>query len=180
MSYARIGDRYARAIFELGVESGELAALTEQIRNLAEVYAASPDLRSVLENPLVASEQRDQILSQIANRLGLGKLAQNSMRYLASRRRLHALPDVARRLAGLSDEKEGVVRASVTSATPLPEAFYQRLILELEAMTAKKIALERLQDPSLIGGVVTKIGDNTIDGSVRGRLEHLERQLKTA
>ena len=180
MSYAQIGDRYARAIFELGVEGGELASLTEQIQSLAKVYVESPDLRSVLDNPLVAPEQRDQILGQVANRLGLGKLAQNAVRYIASRRRLFALPDVARRLSGLSDEKAGLVRASVTSATPMPEAFYQKLTQELEAMIQKKISLERHEDPSLIGGVVTKIGDNTIDGSVRGRLEQLERQLKTA
>ena len=180
MSYAQIGDRYARAIFELGVDGDELAALTEQIQSLASAYASSPDLRAVLDNPLVAPEQRDEILVQISNRLGLGQLARNAVRYIAFRRRLHALPDVARRLSGLSDEKAGLVRASVTSASPMPEAFYQKLTQELEAMILKKIALERHEDPSLIGGVVTKIGDNTIDGSVRGRLEQLERQLKTA
>jgi F-type H+-transporting ATPase subunit delta len=84
---------------------------------------------------------------------------------------------VTRRLSRLADERRGVVRASVTAASQLPEAFYERLSRELEALTGKHIALERHQDASLIAGVVTRIGDNTIDGSLRGRLESLGRQL---
>jgi F-type H+-transporting ATPase subunit delta len=93
---------------------------------------------------------------------------------------LGALPEIAERLARLADERRGVVRATVTAAAPLPESFYERLTRELEALTGKNIALERRQDPSLIAGVVTRIGDNTIDGSLRGRLERLGRQLETS
>ncbi len=59
----------------------------------------------------------------------------------------------------------------------MPDSFYQKLTAELEAATARKIVLERREDPSLIAGFVTRIGDNTIDGSVRGRLNEIERQL---
>ena len=178
--HATIAERYARAIFELGVENNNLAALATEVRNFAEAYGLSLDLRSVLENPLVALEQRDKVLREVAGRLGLGPLALSTVRYLASRRRLGVLPDIARRLGGLSDEKEGVVRASVTSAGPLPEAFYLKLAAELTHRVGKKVVLDRHEDPSLIAGVLTRIGDNTIDGSLRGRLEHIERALLSA
>lgn len=176
-SEATIADRYARAIFELGVESGTLAALADQIRRFAAAYSESADLRSVLENPLVPLEQRQKILGEVASRLGLGPSALNAVRYLATRRRLVVLPDIAKRLDSLSDEKQGVVRATVTSAAPLSEAFYQRLAEELAKLVGNKVVLDRREDPSLIAGVVTRIGDNTIDGSLRGRLDTLERTL---
>jgi len=176
---ATIAERYARAIFELGVEGGNLTALAADLRNFADAFVVSLDLRSVLENPLVLPEQRDKVLRQVAERLGLGPLALASVRYLAARRRLIALPDIARRLGTLSDEKEGVVRASVTSATPLPEAFYLKLAAELTHRVGKKVVLDRHEDPALIAGVLTRIGDNTIDGSLRGRLEYIERALSS-
>jgi len=80
-------------------------------------------------------------------------------------------------LAHLADEKVGVLRATVTSAEPLSEDYYQKLASELEKRTSRKILLERRQDPTLIAGVITRIGDHTIDGSLKGRLAALERQL---
>jgi F-type H+-transporting ATPase subunit delta len=176
-SASTIADRYARAIFELGVDDHSLPALAEQLQGFAATYAAELELRSVLENPVVPADKRDAVLRQVASSLGLGTIALNAVRYLASRRRLSILPDIAKHLATLSDEKAGVARAEVTSAGPLPEAFYARLAEELGAMVGRKVMLERRHDPSLIAGVVTRIGDNTIDGSLKGRLEELERQL---
>jgi F-type H+-transporting ATPase subunit delta len=174
---SQLADRYARAIFELGVETNQLKAVTEQMERIADVYAASHDLRVVLESPLIDESKREGVLKDIAERLLLGELATNSVRVLAVRRRLRALPDIARRLASLSDEKAGIVRATVISAVPLSEAHYQALSTELEHATQKKIVLERQHDPSLIAGVVTRIGDKTIDGSLKGRLAELESQL---
>jgi len=180
MSNSAVADRYARAIFELADEAGQGSTLTQQLKNFAAAYSQSPELRAVLGNPLVSDGDRDAVLKEIASRLGLSPLATTSVRYIASRRRLSALPDIARRLGGLADEKAGVVRASVTSAGQLSESYYEKLKAELEAATGRKIVLERKQDPSLIAGVVTRIGDSTIDGSVRGKLEQLERQLQSA
>jgi F-type H+-transporting ATPase subunit delta len=174
-----VAERYARAIFELGVESGQLEALTGQIRSFADTYASSRELQSILDNPLVELTKRQAILQDIAARVGLAGVGLNALRFLAQRNRLAFLPGIAKRLASLADEKGGVVRATVTSAGPLPESFYERLIKELESATQRKVALDRRQDPSLIAGVVTRIGDNTIDGSVKGRLAEIERQLNT-
>lgn len=179
-SESAVADRYARAIFEIGVETGKLGDLAAEIGRAASTYAANPDLRSILDNPLVAEEQREAVLKDIAGRLGLSEIATNSVRLLARRRKLRALPDVARRLGALSDEQAGILRARVTSARELPETYFRELTVRLEKATGKKIVLERRQDPSLIAGLVTQIGDNTIDGSLKGRLHDLERQLLQA
>jgi F-type H+-transporting ATPase subunit delta len=172
-----VAERYARAIFELGVEAGQVVALSEQIRSFADTYASSRELQAVLDNPMVDADKRAAILVDVATRVGLTGVGLNAVKLLADRKRLGSLPEIARRLATLADEKGGVVRATVTSAGPLPESFYERLGKELEAATQRKVAIDRQQDPSLIAGVVTRIGDNTIDGSVKGRLAEIERQL---
>jgi F-type H+-transporting ATPase subunit delta len=177
MSAAPIADRYARAIFELGVETGQLAPITEQLRRFAQVYSGSAELRAVLDNPIIEQEKRDGVLADVSARLGLMGNALNLIKLLASRKKLRIVPEIARRLDRFSDEKAGVVRATVTSARAMPDDFYRRLVAELEAATARKIVLERREDPTLIAGFVTRIGDNTIDGSVRGRLTEIERQL---
>jgi F-type H+-transporting ATPase subunit delta len=177
MSQAPVADRYARAIFELGVETGQLAPITEQIRRFAQAYAGSAELRAVLDNPVIEVEKRDAVLADVSMRLGLMGNASNLIRLLASRKKLRVVPDIARRLDRFSDEKAGVVRAVVTSAKTMPDSFYQRLKAELESATSRTVELERREDPSLIAGFVTRIGDNTIDGSVRGRLNEIERQL---
>ena len=177
MSGAPVADRYARAIFELGVETGQLAPITEQLRRFAQVYAGSAELRAVLDNPIIEPEKRAGVLADVSARLGLMGNALNLIKLLASRKKLRVVPEIARRLDRFSDEKAGVVRATVTSARPMPDSFYQRLVSELEAATSRKIVLERREDPTLIAGFVTRIGDNTIDGSVRGRLTEIERQL---
>jgi F-type H+-transporting ATPase subunit delta len=177
VSYGPLAERYARAIFELGVESGQLDRLTEQIGSLANAYAESAELRSVLDNPLVPAEKREAILKELTQRLGLSELATNAVRLIAARRRLRALPEIAKKLGTLSDKKAGVVRVSVTSAIALDERQYQALNSELEKALSRKIVLERKQDASLIGGIVTRVGDNTIDGSLKGRLSEIQRRL---
>ncbi len=129
---------------------------------------------------MVDADKRQAVLVDVAGRVGLSGVGLNAVRLLAKRNRLGSLPEIARRLALLADQKAGVVRAQVTSAGPLPESFYERLIQELESATSRKVAIDRLQDPSLIAGVVTRIGDNTIDGSVKGRLAEIEPSTQRA
>jgi F-type H+-transporting ATPase subunit delta len=175
MSYSAICDRYAKAIFELSLEGA--GDLMDSIQRFSAVYRGSPELASVLDNPLVDPAQRAAILEEVATRVGLAGPALNVVRLLAARHKLSALPGIAQRLSALADRHAGIVRATVTSATALPEGVYQRIESELSSAIGRKIVLERKQDPNLIGGIVTRIGDNTIDGSVRGRLNEVERQL---
>lgn len=180
MSRAVVATRYARAIFDLGVETNTLPELCEKVGRFARVYAESDELKSVLDNPMVDAEKRESILRDVADRVGLSGTALNTVRLLASRHKLAALPEIAKQLGSLSDQKAGLVRATVTTAVRMPESFFERLRGELEAATARRIVIERREDPSLIGGVVTRIGDNTIDGSVRGQLAEIERSIRAS
>ena len=172
-----VAERYALAVFELAVEGGQLAQVTAQVSGLARTYASSDELRGVLDNPLIDDQKRERILTDVSTRLGLSRLAVNTTRLLVRRRRLGLLPEISRALDKLADDKAGVLRATVSSAVPLSESYRHRLASELEQLTKRKVVLEARHDPALIAGIVTRIGDNTIDGSIKGRLEELEQQL---
>jgi F-type H+-transporting ATPase subunit delta len=177
MSYEAIARRYARAIFEIGKETSTLPAVTREVSDFAASYAANDELRDVLGNPLVTEEAREGLLTELASRMGLAQTALSTLKLLGRRRRLAALPEIARQLARMVDEEGGMVRANVTSAGPLTDAYLNDLKATLERSIGKKVTITHTQDPTLIGGLVTQIGDQVIDGSIRARLQSFRESL---
>lgn len=177
MSEAAVAQRYARAIFELGLEHQQLESITRQITDFAGALATSRELRVLANNPLIPFDQRDAALVAVGERLGVSGLALNAVRLLVQRHRLSVLPEIARFLVRLADENGGVVRATVTSAKPLGAQYLAELEKALAQMTKRRVVIDHKEDPALLAGVVTQIGDNTIDGSIKGRLADVERQL---
>lgn len=177
MSRAAVAERYGRALFELGEEAGQTKEFAAQLHELAAAYTASADLRNVLDNPQVDEKDRSAILADIAGRLNLAPLVLNAVRMMAQRHRLAALPDLARAVQRLADEKGGVLRATVTSAKLLSDSDARRISAQLERKFKRRVVLETRTDASLIAGLITCVGDQVIDGSVQGRLAALEREL---
>lgn len=172
-----ISGRYARAFYELGLEANALEDLVKQVAAMAAAYETSAEMRQALDNPLVAHEAKRGILSDVAGALGLSPLAKNAIFFLSDRRRIRALPAIAARLRELYDQRRGVLRAEVLSAAPLGAPFTARLKTHLEQMTGKEVALDCKLDPSIIAGVVMRIGDTVYDGSIQSRLTQLKAAL---
>jgi F-type H+-transporting ATPase subunit delta len=128
MSEGVVAERYAQAIFELAAEGNELGPVSDQLRKFAELWTQNPDLKVALENPVLDASQRASVLDEVAARVGVSGTALKAIQVMATRRRLNALPGVAGQLTRLSDEKQGIVRASITSAQTLPESYYQNLV----------------------------------------------------
>lgn len=180
MSYEAVAERYAQAIFDLGIETSSLSGLVQDIRRVAVAYETSPEMRVLLDNPLVPEGQRLAAIAELGSALGLSPLARNAVGLLARRRRLAALPGIAAQLARMEDERAGVVRAFVTSAVPLADTYVDRLQRKLEALTGKRVVLVRNVDPELLAGVIVRLGDRVIDGSARASLMGLRSQLMSA
>jgi F-type H+-transporting ATPase subunit delta len=177
MTASAVADRYARALLELAVESNQVTSVAQQLRRAADVYSSSSELRAALNDPILEDDKRTNLVKAICDRLGLGGLVQNTLRVLVERRRMAALPEITDRLLTLADDQAGIVKATVASAIPLTEAQLEAIKNELERLTGCKIALERQQDPSLLAGVVARVGDHVIDASLRGRFQELEQRL---
>ncbi|MGK3997840.1 ATP synthase F1 subunit delta [Sorangium sp. So ce1024] len=177
MSYEAVARRYGRAIFEIGKETGTLSNLAREFGEAGAMYSASEELRLVLDNPLIPETQREELLRELGARAGFSEVTRNTLLLLARRRRLAALPEIARQLSLLVDQDQNIARAVVTSAGPLSDGYLERLRAELERSTGRKISITHRQDPSLIAGVVTQIGDQVIDGSLRTRLSTFRENL---
>lgn len=172
-----VARRYAKALIEIGTETSTLQALVGEITSVAEAYASSPELQRALDNPLVAHEAKKAILTEVAERAGVSVVTKNTLLLLGDRRRLHALPAIAQLLREMSDAKQGVLRAEVTTAVRLSDAYYEKLQAQLEKMTGQKVAIDKTEDPSILAGVIARIGDRVYDGSLRSRLTELGHAL---
>lgn len=172
-----IAKRYATALLELGTESGQLDALVDEIGRAAAAYDSSDELRSAFENPLVPAGAKKQIIVDVSDRLGLSATARSFLGILVDRRRIRALPPIATRLREMADLRRGITRAEVSTAMPLPEEYFEKLQRELERITGRKVALDRKLDPTLICGVLIRLGDTVYDGSLVARLKQMKETM---
>ena len=167
--------RYAEAAFEIAERDETVDAWLEQL-NVAAGVAADPATVRRLENPQVPFEVRLRALQQA---LGGDMLPQmgNLVALVLRRRRVDSLPRIAREFRRLYNQRAGIVEASATSAAELDADELSALRGRLEQMTGGSVDLETHVDPTLLGGVQVRLGDQLIDGSVRGRLERLRNRL---
>lgn len=172
-----IAKRYATALLELGTETGQLDTLVDELQRAAAAYELSAELRAVLADPLIAIQAKQQILGDVSSRLALSPASRNTLSLLLDRRRIRALPAIAQRLREMADGKRGILRAEVLTAMPLPEEYFTQLQQELERVTGRRIALDRKLDPSLICGVVARVGDTVYDGSLLARLRQMKETM---
>lgn len=180
MSTASLARRYARAVLELATEQRLVDRVKKDLEELSAMWLESAELRELFQNPKFDAEVRKAALSEVITRAGVSPLVRNTVLYLADKNRIAALPDVARAFGEQSERAAGTLRAEVTSAAALPESYYLQLQRALEQATGKRIAIEKKTDATLIAGVVTKVGDQVFDGSVRTRLADLKESLKSA
>jgi F-type H+-transporting ATPase subunit delta len=177
VSVSIVARRYAQALLELGLEGGTLDRLVDEMTTIAQAWETSPELRNALENPLVAHAMKKAVMNELVEQIGASPTTRQALLLLVDRRRTKTLPYIAQFLRELADARKGVVRAEVTTAAPLSEAYYARLQAQLEKMTGKKVVVDRKTDPLLIAGVVTRIGDRILDGSLRTRLQSIKDSL---
>ena len=169
--------RYAKALLEIGVQQQTYDALGKELDRAAETLKNSPELRHALENPVFPIEKRKLIMDELARRLALSKTVRNFIMLLLDKGRIARLPDISRVYLGLVDEHAGRVRATVVSARPLDPMLETRLKTALEKQSGKVVIFEKREDPSILGGLITQLGDTLYDGSVRTQLQDLREEL---
>lgn len=171
-----VARRYARALLAIGRDQAKDEVLATDLERLSQVYERSPDLRAVLANPVFSAAQRQKVLDEIASRLALSKTVHTAARLLLQRGRMPALPAISRALRNMVDEQAGRIRARLTSATPLDKGTEVRIRAALGRATSMNVVLETQEDPSLIAGIVTQVGDVIYDGSIAAQLQALRQR----
>jgi F-type H+-transporting ATPase subunit delta len=180
MSQGAVGARYAQALLELGEESGQLEALVAGFARFGAAYETSRELRRDLSNPTIPAAEREAALRAVASKLSVPDLGVRGLLIMAKRRRLAFVPDVARALTGLYDQKAGVLRGHVVTATVMSDDYFDGLAASIGRTVGRRVLLTHSVDEALIAGAILRIGDATVDVSVRGRLGEMQRNLLQA
>ena len=141
------------------------------------MIASNVDLQSAFGNPSIAHASKEKVLEGLIAKARPSRTTSNFLRVLLQNSRLMDLGVINERFAAVLEERSGHVSAEVTSARELSEAHKSELKSNLEKLTGKQVRLEFNIDPTLIGGVVTRIGSTVYDGSVRTQLENLKEEL---
>jgi len=167
--------RYAQAIFEIALERNELDRWQSDLGKIARL-GEDATVTAWLENPKLHFDIKTRLLSE---QLGdINPLALNLACLLVARGRLSLAGDIAEEYQRLLDSYRGIEQAEVTTAIPLEDKDKQSLAQRLGAVVGKKVVLKLKVDPSLIGGIVARIGDKLLDGSTSSKLLALKRELE--
>jgi F-type H+-transporting ATPase subunit delta len=175
---AGIAGRYATAMFDLANESGAIDALEADTNALESALAESEDLRDLIHSPIYGREQTEAAIGGVADAMGLNAMTGNTLRLMASKRRLFVLPALLAELRMRIADHKGEVTADVVSAKALTQGQATKLAATLKAAVGKNVTLNTAVDESLIGGLVVKVGSKMIDTSIRSKLNALQNSMK--
>ncbi len=173
-----LSGRYARALFDLAIEGSALDAVEASLATLAKALAESADLKSLISSAQVGRGAAGAAIAGVAQALGVDGLTKNFVGVLAANRRLALLPAVIRDFAALNAARKGEVTATVTAAHTLTAAQHEALAAKLKASIGSEVALNVNIDPSILGGLVVRVGSRMIDSSLKTRLDMLGQALK--
>jgi F-type H+-transporting ATPase subunit delta len=167
--------RYAEAAFEVGLRDDTIADWRREL-DAAAAICDDPNVARALGNPAVPLEERWPAAQKIFGRV-VSQPVLNLIGLMLRRGRIEQLPRIAAEFRRLDNERQGIILAHVTSAGPLTDQEKRAVVQRMEQFTGGRVELDVAVDPSLLGGLVVRVGDQLIDGSVRGRLERLRNQL---
>jgi len=178
LSANAIARRYAKALVQIAAEESAVEKFHGELARIEGMFADCPELGSLLSNPAYGIEAKLESLKEVAGKLQLSDTIRNFLLLLQERNRLGCLAQIISYYSVLADELSGVLRPVVTTAMPLDDGRMAEIKVALEKSTGKKIILKVEVEPSLIGGVITRIGDKVLDGSVKTQLTRIEDILQ--
>jgi F-type H+-transporting ATPase subunit delta len=173
-----LAERYAAALFELADERHELDAVADDLRELRAMLLASGDLLRMVRSPVLTRAEQGKAMAAIAADAELSKLTSDFIAVVAGNRRLFAVPAVIEAYLAKLAERRGEVTAEVTAAQPLSDPQHNSLTEQLRRVVGSRVAIDVRVDPSLLGGMIVKIGSRMVDGSLKGRLQRLRLSMK--
>ena len=172
-----IARRYAKALVNLAENEKDLDNTGKHLNSITEVYKENSELRQVLSDTKVSSMVKLEILKDVLNEIKASKLVDTFSRYLLAKRRIDILPDIERAFNLLLQEKLGRIEANVTAAYELPKETVKRLVNAISGYSGKEVKVNVAIDPSIIGGMVTRIGSTVIDGSIKTHLNKIRQSI---
>jgi F-type H+-transporting ATPase subunit delta len=175
---ASVAGRYASALFDLAKEQNAVAAVEADLVKFDGLLSMSDDLRAMVRSPVISADEQSKALAAVSAKAGISGVAANFLGLVARNRRLFVVSEMIKNYRQLCAKSRGEVDAEVTSAMPLTDAQTAALKQVLKASAGSDVVLSAKVDPSLLGGLVVKIGSRMIDSSLKTKLANLSVALK--
>ncbi len=177
MSAETVARRYASALADVVLKSGETNVVQTELKTWQEMMNANGDLQTAFRNPAIQHQNKEKVLESLLEKTKPSTTTANFLRVLLRNSRLTELGEINERFSSVLAERSGIISAQITSARPLGETEKAELKTNLEKLTGKTVNLTFDINEELIGGVVTKIGSTVYDGSIKTQLQQLKEQL---
>lgn len=178
MKNLAIARRYAKALLLIGQQDDQTERYRNELQSIAGLVAGDRRLDQAINNPLYESAARKRVLQSLIAKLALSRAMESFLVLLFEKGRFGFLGPINDFYQKLADDLKGVARATLTSASALSADAVERIRGGLSKRIGKDIILEVKQDPGLIGGVITQIGDLVLDGSIRTQLLNMRESMK--
>ena len=175
---ASLAGRYASALFDLARDQRQIDAVGRSLEALSQALVDSKDFAELVESPLVSRDEAAKALGAIAPQLNLDPITTNFLGVLARNGRKNQLRPVIRAFRRLASEHRGETVAEIVTARPLNDDQIERLKSQLRARAGRDVNIDASVDPSILGGIVVKLGSQRIDASIRTKLNRLAQAMK--
>lgn len=175
-----VADRYASALFDLANESGSLEAVEKDLDGFEQLLNSSDDLKRLVTSPVFRSDDQVRAIEALLAKAGMDGLVGNFLKLTAKNSRLFAVPGMISAFRHKLATHRGEVAAEVTAASKLSDAQLEELKAALKKVTGKDVAVTLTEDPSIIGGLIVKVGSRMVDTSLKTKLNSLKLSLKEA
>jgi F-type H+-transporting ATPase subunit delta len=175
-----VAGRYATALFELALEAGAIDRIREELDTFDTLATSNPDLMRVIRSPVFGAEEQTKALTAVLEHAGIGGVTAQFLKVVASNRRLFAVRQIIKSFRTLVARHKGEVTAQVTVAERLNDARLAEIKDALATVTGKDVHVEMHVDPSIIGGLVVKLGSRMVDTSLRTKLNAIKHAMKEA
>jgi F-type H+-transporting ATPase subunit delta len=175
-----VSGRYATALFELARDEKSIDAVKSDLERFEAMLADSADLNRLVRSPVFSAGVQAKALAAVLDKAGISGVAANFLKVLTANRRLFAVTDVIRAFRALVAKFRGEATADVTVAEQLNDKNLDALKTALKSVTGKDVALNVKVDPSIIGGLVVKLGSRMVDSSLRTKLNSIKNAMKEA
>ncbi|RTM14710.1 MAG: F0F1 ATP synthase subunit delta [Bradyrhizobiaceae bacterium] len=179
-SVSGVSGRYATALFELARDQKVVDEVKADLEKFEALLDESADLKRLVRSPVFAADAQSRALSAVLAKAGIAGISANFLKVLTANRRLFAVTDVIRAYRALVAKFKGETTAEVTVAETLSDKNLDALKVALKSVTGKDVALNVKVDPSIIGGLVVKLGSRMVDGSLRTKLNSIKHAMKEA
>jgi F-type H+-transporting ATPase subunit delta len=172
-----LAERYAVALFEIGKESNEIDAFAEQLGQFCGLLNDNEELKLVFTNPAYTAEPRLGIVKELGGKMSWSASIINFLSLLVEKGRIGIIDELTSTFRQLSDDHNGRIHVTVTSAETLSEEYTKALTDKLQSQTGKQVTLHTQESQELMGGVVLQLGDKMLDNSIQSRLSQMKEQL---